>query len=607
MPDRILLVQLADIGDLIVTIPAIIALRDAQPDAEITLLTSKQATPVIEDSLVDDVLAFDKSGFNGTRALLNPANIRRILDLRHGKYDTVVFFHHFTLKLGSIKFWLMAKASGARQVIGLDNGNAPFLTHSIPDEGFGARHQAQYWLDLVGLLDADNTPQRAQIPLDGGILPITVKRGLRVIIHAGGGAYAPARLWSVRGFATVADQLHETLGAEIVLVGTANDHADEVAQAMHQPALNLAGKTTLTQLADVIRSADLYIGTDSGVTHLAAAIGAPVVALYGASNHEAWSPWSPSGQVAVLRSAPTCSPCMYVGHGIGAREGCPERTCMTLITPQQVIDTAQALLAGKPPATPSGYPYDARSGRDWHERVQILGLPVDKISYRQWMNLIDQWVQDSTRPHHVCTINPEFMMMAQHDPIFANILRRADLCVPDGVGVLWASRYLGDPIKQRVTGSDGVPRIAEEAAARGWKLFLLGAGAGIAEQTAQILSKQYEGLQVVGTYAGSPSAEEEADIVARINASGADILLVAYGAPKQEKWIARNIPRLRVKMVMGVGGTFDFIVGKVPRAPQWMRDYHLEWLYRLYKEPRRIWRMTRLPRFVMAVLMRGTR
>ncbi|MGB7341945.1 MAG: WecB/TagA/CpsF family glycosyltransferase [Phototrophicaceae bacterium] len=605
MPDRILLVQLADIGDLIVTIPAIIALREALPDAHLTLLTSHHAKAVIAADLVDAILAFDKKGLNGTKALLNPANIQRIFALREGHYDTVVFFHHFTLKLGALKFWLIAKATGAEYILGLDNGNAPFLTHTITDEGFGAKHQAQYWLDLVALLGASSQPRPAHIPLDGGVLPISVKRGIRIVIHAGGGDYALARRWSARGFAQVADKLHDEYDAQIILVGTASDNAAEVVANMSHQPMNLSGKTTLTQLADILRSADLFIGTDSGVTHLAAAVRAPVLAIFGATNHEAWSPWSPNGQVTVLRSAPECSPCIYVKHSIGAREGCEQKTCMTMITPNQVLTAARQMLSDDSVPVLEGYPFDARDKRDWKDRVHILGLPVDNITYRQWLNLIDKWVKEGTRPHHVCTTNPEFMMMAQHDPNFKHILQRADLCVPDGSGLLWAAKLLKSPLKERVTGSDGVPRIAKEAALRGWKLFLLGAAEGIAEQTAEILTAQYAGLQIVGTYAGSPSAEEEADIVAMVNDSGADIVLVAYGAPKQDKWIARNMPRLTVKMAMGVGGTFDFIVGKVPRAPQWMQDYHLEWLYRLYKEPWRIWRMMRLPRFVLAVILRG--
>ncbi len=129
-----------------------------------------------------------------------------------------------------------------------------------------------------------------------------------------------------------------------------------------------------------------------------------------------------------------------------------------------------------------------------------------------------------------------------------------------------------------------------------------GLAPGVAEQAAARLVEQNPGLQIVGTYAGSPAPDEEDDIIARINASGADILFVAYGAPRQDIWIARNRERLNVQVAMGVGGTFDFIAGIVPRAPRWMRRIALEWLYRLYKQPWRWRRMLRLPRFVWAVI-----
>ena len=137
--------------------------------------------------------------------------------------------------------------------------------------------------------------------------------------------------------------------------------------------------------------------------------------------------------------------------------------------------------------------------------------------------------------------------------------------------MLWASRQLGAPIPERVTGSDGVPMIARHAAQKGWKLFLLGAAEGIAERAAAILREQQPQLIISGSYGGSPAPSEEDEIVAKINASGADILLVAYGAPNQDKWIARNLPRLNVAMAMGIGGSLDFIAGGVPRAPRGMR------------------------------------
>jgi len=203
----------------------------------------------------------------------------------------------------------------------------------------------------------------------------------------------------------------------------------------------------------------------------------------------------------------------------------------------------------------------------------------------------------------VCTLNPEFVMIARRDPNFWNILQRATLCVPDGVGLLWAARRQGTPLPERVTGSDGVPIIAQRAAQHGWRLYLLGAGPGIAQRTADILQARFPGLPIAGVYEGSPAPEDEDAIVERINVSGADILFVAYGAPEQDKWIARNLPRLKVTMAMGVGGAFDFIAGVVPRAPVWMQRMGIEWLYRLYLQPWRIKRMMRLPRFVLAVLL----
>jgi N-acetylglucosaminyldiphosphoundecaprenol N-acetyl-beta-D-mannosaminyltransferase len=134
---------------------------------------------------------------------------------------------------------------------------------------------------------------------------------------------------------------------------------------------------------------------------------------------------------------------------------------------------------------------------------------------------------------------------------------------------------------------------------------MLGAAPGIAQKAADVLRARYPGVQIVGVYAGSPAPSDEDALVERVNASGADILFVAYGAPVQDKWIARNLPRLRVKMAMGVGGSFDFVAGIIPRAPLWMRQAGLEWLYRLYLQPWRARRMLRLPRFVWAVLTRG--
>lgn len=595
MLKRILLVQPADIGDLVVTTPAIAALREAHPQAHLSLLTTAHSAPIIADSgLVDEIITLDRQQMDNALAFFHPANLRQLFTLGRN-YDAIVYFRHFTLWLGTLKFALMALASGAPRRIGLNNGKGWFLTESLPDTGFGGAHEAQHWLNLVGLLGADSSPRPAQV--DHGVSPLARQSGPRVIIHAGSGGYSLARRWNPAAFAQVADALQSELGAEIVLVGTANDDGPAVAAAMTRPVTDLSGQTRLDELAALIAEADLYIGADSGVMHIATTTQTPVLAIFGPSNPAAWGPWTPTGRSAVVRSGVECSPCSYVSDGIGLREGCEARTCMRLVTPEQVIAAARDLLQGEQPPLPEPPPPPPATV----ERVRILGLPVDAITYAEWLSLIGQWVQGEAA-RHVCTVNPEFVMIARQDVNFYNILQRADLCVPDGVGLLWAARRQGTPLPERVTGSDGVPIIAEQAAKSGWRLFFLGAAPGIAAEAAAILQARYAGLQVVDVYSGSPAPEEEDAIVARINAANADILFVAYGAPVQDKWIARNLTRLRMKMAMGVGGSFDFIAGKVPRAPQWMQRLGLEWLYRLYLQPWRVVRMMRLPRFVLAVL-----
>jgi exopolysaccharide biosynthesis WecB/TagA/CpsF family protein len=624
MADRYLIVQLADIGDLVLSTPALAALREAHPDAEITLLTTAHSAPVVEGTgLVDKIVTFDKHTFDNPKALLQRRNLRKALSLagqlHRGKYDATVFFHHFTTRFGAFKFVALAWSAASKRRIGLDNGNGWFLTERLPDGGFGAKHQAQYWLDLVGLLGANTSARPAVVKMEskdvrsGDLLGHPYRHDMvpLVVIHAGSGGYSLARRWDTEKFAVVADRLHEEYGAQIVLVGSAGDDTNAVKAAMKTQPIDLSGQTNPAQLAAVLRSADLFIGADSGVMHIAAAVGTPVAAIFGPSNPDAWGPWPPGGKSIVVRSAPECSPCSYVGDSVGLRHGCAARTCMRMVTADQVLAAARVLLTENSVRTQGAVSLPNKTA--FPKRIHILGLPVDAITYVKWLDFIEKWIDFplpegeglGVRARHVCTINPEFMMIAQNDVNFFNILSRADLCVPDGVGLLWAARHLGKPLPERVTGSDGVPRIAERAAQSGWRLFFLGAAPGIADKAAEVLRASYPGLQVVGTYSGSPAPEEEDAIVKRVNAASADILFVAYGAPEQDKWIARNLPRLRVTMAMGVGGAFDFIAGIVPRAPLWMQRLGLEWLFRLYLQPWRIGRMMRLPRFVLAILLNG--
>jgi N-acetylglucosaminyldiphosphoundecaprenol N-acetyl-beta-D-mannosaminyltransferase len=162
-------------------------------------------------------------------------------------------------------------------------------------------------------------------------------------------------------------------------------------------------------------------------------------------------------------------------------------------------------------------------------------------------------------------------------------------------------------LKRRVTGSDGIHEVARHSANRGYRVFLLGAAPGVAERTAQRLQAEHRELQVVGTHAGSPNQDDSEVVISRIKAVSPDLLLVAYGVPAEERWIATYGECLGVPVMMGVGGTFDFIAGVIPRAPTWMRKAGLEWLYRLIREPWRWRRQMALPRFVALVALQRLR
>jgi N-acetylglucosaminyldiphosphoundecaprenol N-acetyl-beta-D-mannosaminyltransferase len=234
--------------------------------------------------------------------------------------------------------------------------------------------------------------------------------------------------------------------------------------------------------------------------------------------------------------------------------------------------------------------------------VPLLGVPVHRVTMTETVSRIAGYMAGS-RLYQVATVNPEFVMKAQDDPQFMQVLQQADLCIPDGIGLLFAARRYGQRLPERVPGSELVYHLAEAAAMHGWRLFLLGAQPGVAEEAAHILCRRYPGLQIAGTYAGSPNPVEDEEIVARVNASRAGLLYVAYGAPRQDKWIARNRDALEtVSVAIGIGGALDFIAGRSVRAPLWLRRLNLEWLYRLVREPWRWRRMLALPRFAWRIL-----
>jgi N-acetylglucosaminyldiphosphoundecaprenol N-acetyl-beta-D-mannosaminyltransferase len=234
-------------------------------------------------------------------------------------------------------------------------------------------------------------------------------------------------------------------------------------------------------------------------------------------------------------------------------------------------------------------------------RISILGVAVDDITEDEALARVAAFVAEGGW-HHVVTINPEFVMEARRNPAFRRVLAAADMATPDGFGLLLVARWRATPFRGRVTGVELIGRIAAEGARRDWSLFLLGGAPGIAERAAAELARRNPGLRIAGCYAGTPRAVDEPAIRERIAAAHPDVLLVAYGHPAQDLWIARNQPLLRVPVAIGVGGVFDYLAGVVPRAPGWMRRMGLEWLYRLARQPRR-WRriLTAVPLFLWAV------
>jgi N-acetylglucosaminyldiphosphoundecaprenol N-acetyl-beta-D-mannosaminyltransferase len=228
---------------------------------------------------------------------------------------------------------------------------------------------------------------------------------------------------------------------------------------------------------------------------------------------------------------------------------------------------------------------------------------VDCIDMQAALSRIEQLVEAGGQ-HMVATVNPEFVMRASRDRDFARVLESADLCLADGTGVVWAARRQGCQIDAPVTGVDLIPLLAAMCARRGFRLFLLGAAPGVAADFASRLRAEYPGLEVAA-HPGSPDPSADDEALRLIRAHRTQVLLVAYGAPKQEMWIDRTKDRSGVTVAMGVGGSFDYLTGLATRAPAWMRRAGLEWMHRLARQPWRIRRMAVLPVYAVKVLSAG--
>ena len=228
----------------------------------------------------------------------------------------------------------------------------------------------------------------------------------------------------------------------------------------------------------------------------------------------------------------------------------------------------------------------------------VLGVRVDDVTYPEALSRLLQAIGSRT-PTVVTTPNPEIVMLAHRDADFRAVLNRAGLNIPDGIGLIVAARMAGQRLRAHVQGTDLVLLLAAESARLGHRWFLLGGASDTAARAAKELCSLFPGLQVVGADGGSPSPADDRWVRERISAAApVDVILVAYGAPKQERWLDRNLAALGIPVGIGVGGVFNYLSGDAPRAPAWVRRVHFEWLHRLITQPWRWRRQLALPVFV---------
>lgn len=240
------------------------------------------------------------------------------------------------------------------------------------------------------------------------------------------------------------------------------------------------------------------------------------------------------------------------------------------------------------------------------EKVNILGVNVDNVTMDGAVSRVMGFL-DETAPHAVFTPNSEIIMVAYKDEAFCKELNDASLVIPDGIGVVYASRILKAPLPERVAGFDLASRLIEKLSGGEKSFYFFGGKPGVAETAKENLLKKYPDLNICGLSDGYFDEEKEKAIIEDIKEKKPDVLFVCLGAPKQEKWINEHKDELGAKVLMGIGGSLDVFAGTVDRAPEFYQKHGLEWLYRLLKQPSRFMRMLALPKFGLTVLFKGKR
>ena len=252
------------------------------------------------------------------------------------------------------------------------------------------------------------------------------------------------------------------------------------------------------------------------------------------------------------------------------------------------------------------WPPDADERATGHPRscVNLLGVDVHAVSHLEALDRIERWIAVRDRARLVMTPDTTALMHAQRSPNLRQAYRQADLVTADGSGLVWASRQLGRPLPERVTGIDLMDVLCQRAVTRQYRVFLMGARSGIAEEAAEVLQGRYPGLRIAGTHHGYFDDADSDQVVRQVNACDPDLLFVGMGVPRQEIWMHAQQSTLTASVVMGVGGSFDVLAGRTRRAPQSWQTIGLEWLWRAMMEPRRLWRARVIPRFMLQILTR---
>ena len=620
-PQSILVIEYWNLGDLVILLPFLRNLRQSFPGARISLLVNAGNATFLEgQGLVDEFIPvrvpwaqhfsrwkkynpFSRSWISFARALTA---------LRKKQFDWT-FSGRMDLR-DNFLMWLIR----ARRRIGYGVGGGGFLLTDrvVPD--VSRPHRADVWLHLLSAAGATPARDTGGYQLSDAVhasaQAFLASRGIpraASLIGIHPGARIATRRWGDERFVEVAQRILDETGMHVLWFSEPGNPSTEPLHPRCHPAA-LDFRSFLAVLA----RCRLLLCNDSGPMHLANLLNVPVVAIFGSTNPVWFGPRGAHDRV-VIRPEFWCRPCF---------DYCifEEPHCLRLISVEDVCQKVFPALHELTPrfepgeAPPSGETIDRASGRIAHNpderlaritteaekqevspgapvvrRFRVLGVPIGAVQIPDVVTQMEAWIRGREGSHFIAVTNVHVLMEARHDADFKRLLESADLCVPDGSPLVWIGRWRGFPLKRRVYGPDLLLDFCRETNTRGYRHFFYGAAPGVPEALAEKLKRQFPGLEVAGAYSpsfGALTPEEDARIVEMINRSEADVLWVGLGCPKQERWMSEHRERLRVPVMVGVGQAFDIHSGRLNQAPAWIREHGLEWLYRLLREPRRLWR-----------------